>query len=259
MVSSNLMSTMKAEFVEIATKRFIASNVLPVVDRDIAEGKMTFFKPLLRPIGFNITLQACYGKEMESLEDPLWTGWDTMTTEVAAKQQMQVFIGSIFGLTTPISFKMQRLFTGSDFMQDLEHLIDYVETLENAKDVDAEKDKNVKLFSDFVDDYVNSEHAKYTKRHVQGDMITMFLAATDTTYSVISFALLAAAKYQKIQQQLHEEVVAAFGSDVDRVQLKGGGITKIPKLRAFIQLTIFQISIFLIFPCTCIGLCCCVQ
>merc|ERR1719384_1469740 len=62
----------------------------------------------------------------------------------------------------------------------------------------------------------------------------MFAAAIDTTYSALSFALLELAKDAKLQQQLHEEVVTAFGDDVEGIKLKGG-ITKIPKLRAFIH------------------------
>merc|ERR1711879_1121976 len=42
------------------------------------------------------------------------------------------------------------------------------------------------------------------------------------------------AKDTKLQQELHEEVVAASGDDVEGIKLKGG-ITKIPKLRAFIH------------------------
>merc|ERR1719362_625847 len=66
----------------------------------------------------------------------------------------------------------------------------------------------------------------------------MITAATDTTYATLSFALLLAAKYPLIQQELNEELINAFGDNVDNIQLKNGGILKISKLRAFIHETL---------------------
>ena len=66
----------------------------------------------------------------------------------------------------------------------------------------------------------------------------MFFAATDTTFSSLSFALLLAAKYPRIQEELHQEVTTAFGNDVDDIELVNQGILKIPKLRAFILETL---------------------
>jgi len=234
-ISSNLLSTMKADYVEVAMKRFVASKVFSEFDRAIAAGKAIDFKPLLRPIGFNITLQATYGKEIESLDDPLWTRWDELVRKQNKAQQTQFVVAFALGFDSALSLGLQRLLTGSDFISGFSEIFDYVEAFENAKDVDAEKDENVRLFSDFVDDYINNEQGKYSKKQLQGDMSTMFLAATDTTYSAISFALLRMARDQEMQQELHQEAVAAFGSDLDSVQLKGGAISKIPKIRAFIH------------------------
>ena len=236
MIQSNLMSTMKSEFVETATKRFISSKVFPVFDRDIADGKATEFKPLLQPMGFNIVLQASYGKELESLDGGLWAKWDTMNAEVMHNRLVTFIPIMVFGPTSKISIAFQRMLTGSDWISDRDRQIDFAETLENAKDVDVEKDEHVRLYSDFLDDYLKMENGSYTKRHLHGDMMLMFAAAIDTTYSALSFALLELAKDAELQQELHEEVVAAFGDDVEGIKLKGG-ITKIPKLRAFIQLT----------------------
>ena len=44
------MSTMKGEFVEKATTQFILSSIVPLIDRDIADGKVTELEPLLRPM-----------------------------------------------------------------------------------------------------------------------------------------------------------------------------------------------------------------
>ena len=226
---------MKGEFVENATKRFISSKVFPVLDRDIADGKATEFKPLLQPMGFNIVLQASYGKEVQSLDGGLWAKWDAMNSEIMYNSRLTIIPGMVLGFTSKIGIAVQRMLTGSDLLSDRDRVIDFAETLENAKDVDVEKDEHVRLYSDFLDDYLKMENGSYTKRHLQGDMIMMFGAAVDTTYSALSFALLELAKDAKLQQELHEEVVAAFGN-VEGIKLKGG-ITKIPKLRAFIQLT----------------------
>merc|ERR1712242_120546 len=232
-IQSNLMSTMKGEFVEKATKRFISSKVFPVLDRDIADGKATEFKPWLQPMGFNIVLQATYGKELKSLDGGLWAKWDAMNAEIMHNRRLTIIPTMVLGFFSKISIAVQRMLTGSDFTSDDNRAIDFAETWENAKDVDVEKDEHVRLYSDFLDDYLKMENGSYTKRHLHGDMIMMFTAAIDTTYAALSFALLELAKDAKLQQELHEEVVAAFG-DVEGIKLKGG-ITKIPKLRAFIH------------------------
>ena len=93
----------------------------------------------------------------------------------------------------------------------------------------------MKLFDDYVADYIeNKDGSKWTRRHLLGDMMVMFFAATDTTFSALSIALLLAAKYPDIQQELYEEITSAFGHNVDNVALRNKGISKIPKLRAFI-------------------------
>ena len=63
----------------------------------------------------------------------------------------------------------------------------------------------------------------------------MYLLLIDTTYSTLSFALLLAAKYPNIQQEIHEEIVNAFGNNLDDIELKNKGVTKLAKLRAFIH------------------------
>ena len=230
------MSTMKGEFVENATKRFISSKVFPVFDRDIADGKATEFKPLLRPMGFNVVLQATYGKELESLDDELYAKYDAIIGENARVVPIHTILLLALGSHSKISIALQRMLTGTDFAAERDRDIDFAESLEDAKDVDVEKDEHVRLYSDFVDDYVKMENGRYSKRDLQHDMLLCFAAALHTQSAALSFALLELAKNTKLQQELHEEVVAAFGDDVEGIKLKGG-ITKIPKLRAFIQLT----------------------
>ena len=231
------MSTMKAKYVEIATKQFIASAVFTEFDRDIADGKVTDLKKLLSPIGFNIVLKACFGKKLNSIDDPLWTEWDRKISANNKSAEIQIPIAFAFGFESPISLWLQRLRTNGDIISNFASMIEFVATFENAKDIEVEKDENVRLFNDFVDDYVNSEHGKYTKKHLLGDMVSMFTAAMDTTYAALSFAMLSLAGEQMLQQELHEEVINAFGNDLNRITLREGGNLKIPKLRAFVQLS----------------------
>jgi len=242
-IQSNLMSTMKGEFVEKATTQFISSKVFPLIDRDIAAGKVIDLETLLRPIGFNVVLSACFGKEIESLDGPLYVEWDKISRHFVSQKARQIvamglascFTWNFPDLDSRLSLALQRLVAGKpDFIQGLRDMVDFVEKLDAAQDVEVERDDDVKLFSDFIDEYLKMENGKYTKRHLMGDMMLMFFAAGDTTYSANAFALLTAAKRPKLQQELHEEVIQAFGDHVEGIKLKGR-LSKIPKLRAFIH------------------------
>jgi len=137
-------------------------------------------------------------------------------------------------LDSKLSIALQKLFAGVDFFTASQRKLDFVGKLESAKDVDVEKDDDVRLFRDFIDDYIKMENGKYTKKELQADMMTMINGAVDTTYTALSFALLAIGRRPKLQQELSEETVNAFGEDFESIKLKGN-ITKIPKLRAFIH------------------------
>jgi len=234
-IQSNLMSTMKGEFVERATTGFIASNVLPLIDRDIEDGKATEIKPLLMPIGFNIVLQACYGKTLQSLDDPLWKERQRMIDEqTAALPKWMLAFAISMSIESKLSIALQKWFAGMDYFTSMRRKVDFVGKLESAKDVDVEKDDDVRLFRDFIDDYIKMENGKYTKKELQEDMMAMFNAAVDTLHSTLSFALLTIGRKPRLQQELSEEMVNVFGDDFDSIKLKGN-ITKIPKLRAFIH------------------------
>merc|ERR1712130_238593 len=192
-------------------------------------------KPLLMPIGFNIVLQACYGKTLQSLDDPLWKERQRMIdeqTEALPKWMLAFAISMSFD--SKLSIALQKLFAGVDYFTSMRRKVDFVGKLESAKDVDVEKDDDVRLFRDFIDDYIKMENGKYTKKELQEDMMAMFNAAVDTLHSTLSFALLTIGRKPKLQQELSEEMVNAFGDDFESIKLKGN-ITKIPKLRAFIH------------------------
>ena len=153
----------------------------------------------------------------------MWAEWDTLKAEAQHNRKIHYRICFALGFDT-ISFTLQNLWTGSDIVQDLNRQIDVIEKFEDTQ-----------LLCDFVDEYVKMENGKYTKRQLQGDMMIMLNTPIDTTYSALTFALLEAARDPKLQQELHDEVAKAFGDDFESIKLKGG-ISKIPKLRAFIQL-----------------------
>ena len=127
-IYANLMSTMKAAYVEKATKKFIQTKVFPEFDQAANNNEIIKVKPLFRPIGFNIVLQACFGKELSSLKDPFWLTWDKKSTENAAKATVQGVVFFMLG-DGKLSTWIQKLLTGSDFMSDLDEMIDIIDGL----------------------------------------------------------------------------------------------------------------------------------
>merc|ERR1719297_156193 len=67
-IFANLMSTMKAKFVEDSTKRFIKNKVFTVFDEKNRQNEKISATELLRPLGFNIVLHACFGQELATLK-----------------------------------------------------------------------------------------------------------------------------------------------------------------------------------------------
>eukprot|EP01083_Nonionella_stella_P060529 158042_1 len=237
-IYSNLMTTMKASYVENATKQFLKTKVFPVFDANIQNNEPTTVKPLFRPIGFNIVLQACFGKVLSSLDDEYWIKYNKQATHNNRHADLQSIIILLLGLG-PISEMVQKMLTGDDFLNGFDKLIDIIDefTKNQSRDIERDQDDDgVKLFNDYVENYVNNKDgSKWTRRQLLSDMATMFFGATDATFSTLAFTLLIAAKYPSMQNEIHEEIVAAFGDHVDDIELKNLGFTKIPKLRALIH------------------------
>eukprot|EP01083_Nonionella_stella_P170634 581114_1 len=236
-IFSNLMTTMKASYVENASKLFIKTKVFPVFDANIKRNEPTTVKPLFRPLGFNIVLQACFGKVLASLDDEYWVKYNKQCMHHNKHAEVQTLITLLLGIG-PISVMVQKMLTGDDFMNGFDRRIGIIDdfTKEKSRDVSREQDDGVKLFNDYVENYVNNKDGRqWTRRQLLSDMATMFFAATDTTFSALASTLLIAAKYPLIQNEIHAEIVAAFGNNVDDIELKHQGFTKIPKLRALIH------------------------
>eukprot|EP01083_Nonionella_stella_P060528 158037_1 len=233
-IYSNLMTTMNASYVENATKQFLKTKVFPVFDADIKRNAPTTVKPLFRPIGFNMVLQACFGKVLSSLDDEYWVKYNNQSAHNNKNAELQMSIVMLLGMG-PMSAMIQKLLTGDDLMNGFGQLIDIIDdfTKNQSRDI---QDDGVKLFNDYVENYVNNKDgSKWTRRQLLSDMATMFFGATDATFSTLAFTLLIAAKYPSMQNEIHEEIVAAFGDHVDDIELKNLGFTKIPKLRALIH------------------------
>ena len=242
MIYSNLMSTMKSSYVEDKTKSFINNKVFPVFNADISNNNVTSMKQLFRPIGFNIVLQAFLGKELSSLQDEFWLTWDEAVEKLNAAQAKSFMVMFMCGGNNIVSRIASNLFVGTTFEALTEDLIDILDRFNKdisnniTSDGDVKCDDDVKLFKDYMTDYLNNEDgAKCTERDLLGDMMAICIAATDTTYSALTYSLVLACKYPHIQQELHEEVTNAYGDNLDNIQLQKGGIRKIPKLRAFIH------------------------
>eukprot|EP01084_Bolivina_argentea_P090451 162987_1 len=210
-IYSNLMTTMKASYVENATKQFLKTKVFPVFDADIKRNAPTTVKPLFRPIGFNMVLQACFGKVLSSLDDEYWVKYNKQSAHNNKNGALQISIAMLLGMG-PMSAMIQKLLTGDDLMNGFGQLIDIIDdfTKNQSRDIELEQDDGVKLFNDYVEHYVNNKDgSKWTHRQLLSDMATMFFAATDTTFSALASTLLIAAKYPSMQKEIHDEIVTA--------------------------------------------------
>jgi cytochrome P450 len=254
---ANLMSVLNSVFVENATKNFMFNHVFKSFDEKIAlNEKIVNARELFRPLGFSIVLHGCFGKELESLDDPFWIEMDAKLTKFMQDSAIWVIILILFG-SGFTGNKVQQLLgipNRDETIADLtnmmqnyalsdENMINSNSNTETDTDTNnnAKKIKQKKMFVNFVeqyskdvddddddddnksaddvdvdgDDNKDKDTQKLTVRHLYGDMMIMFLAATDSTYSAIIFCLLMAAKYPAIQEEIHRELMIVFDGDGD--------------------------------------------
>merc|ERR1719410_1393663 len=102
-IFANLMSTMKAKFVENATKKFIQNKVFTVFDEKIDKNEKIGVKELMRPLGFNIILQACFGQELKTLDDPFWVKYNDLLRKMGKNQQITGIISVLCGGQNKVS------------------------------------------------------------------------------------------------------------------------------------------------------------
>ena len=198
-IVSNLMSTMKARYVERATKSFTKNKLFPVFQESIKKNEAIQFKTIFRAIGFNIVLQACFGKELKSLDDPFWIEWNKLLTEQKEKAGLQQFFLFMFGGSTVISRLLQRIFCDGDFFDSFNGLIDALDRFSKDKsrnimteqEMKQTENEDIKLFNDYVIEYEKNKDGefKFTRRALLGDMAVMFFGSTDTTYSTLAFRI----------------------------------------------------------------------
>ena len=149
--------------------------------------------------------------------------------------ELQTLITFLFGdnAVSKAIFKLFGFESYGKVFENLEKVIEDIANDESKKIKRDEKDENLKLFNDYIKDYIENDNKYLTKRKLYGDMALMFLGSTDTTYGVLSFAMVFAAKYPVIQEELYKELINAYGN-IQGITLQKGAILKIPKLRAFI-------------------------
>eukprot|EP01084_Bolivina_argentea_P185390 319692_1 len=177
-IYSNLMSTMKASYVEDVTKEFIKTKLFPIFDLDILRNKTTNIKPLFRPIGFNIILQSCFGTELSTLNDPFWIEYDKQQTEINSKYEIIELLATLFG-NNKFGKMIQRMITGSDYYNQFEELLNIIDNYtQKMKNISTNNKYNddVKLFNDYISDYMSNNSNKFTRKHLLGDMMIMFFA-----------------------------------------------------------------------------------
>jgi len=188
---------------------------------------------LLRPLGFNIVLQACFGQELATLKDPFWIKFDKELKDSSKNAVASGLIMFACGGENKLSH-----FGVRTFAEVLNQMGSITEEFAMNRENDVERDENdkdFKSFNDYIEEYTSSSDGKYGKKQLFTDMAVMFNASTDTTYSALGFCLLMAAKYPLIQRELLDELKEAFNGNIDNITLRDGAISKIPKLRAFIH------------------------
>eukprot|EP01083_Nonionella_stella_P221304 790794_1 len=91
-IFANIMSTMKTSFVEDSTKNFITQKIFSVCDINIKNNETINMKKVFRAIGFNIVLHACFGKEINSLEDHFWKTYENKLSEIPQRQGIRLIL-----------------------------------------------------------------------------------------------------------------------------------------------------------------------
>eukprot|EP01084_Bolivina_argentea_P320138 555431_1 len=237
-IYSTILTTMnKAFYIEQCTKGFIKNKVYKEIDNQI--NKNIHLKELFIPIGFNIVLQTCFGKELKSLYgDEFFNKWLQRINKFNAMSLKKVFVLVIYILSVLISG------TGMEFI--LRWVVNktalfgqlYVmkrtltEYLNNKHVFNDDETLNKDIFDEYKQKYLE---LNYTEEQLIGDMSVMFMAASETTANTLSFCLLYLAKYANIQNELYQEINTAFDGDVDQISLQNNGALKVPKLRAFLH------------------------
>ena len=236
-VYANLMSTLKASFVEDASIAFMKNKVFPVFDQKIKNNQNIECKEYFRALGFNAINQACFGSELDSLDDPFMQNFFDQIAKLNKSRALKTILLFILGGESKVTETIFRCFGLQPFAEIFDNLQRIMEDFANddsKKLKTNDNDQNLKLFNSYIQDY-NNEDNKLSKRKLFGDMALMFAASTDTTFGALSFSMLLAAKNPSIQDEIYQELIAAFGNDVSNITLSKGGILKIPKLRAFIH------------------------
>ena len=233
-IQSNLMSTLQTTFVSNSIQKFLKNVIFHEFDKRIQNDETIYLKPLFRPIAFNVVLQAMFGKEISSLNDPFWIKWETLRQKMMTTGALQYIIRLVMGGDNKYSRFIQTTLTGSTLQSSIEELTAFIDSFAQNKDQynKSNNDSDIKLFSDYVEQYLSDKDiARFTRNDLLTDMMFILFAAIEPTYSALTFSLLLAAKYPNIQQELYNELHDVIDGEF---QFDIHGLTKIPKLRAFV-------------------------
>ena len=96
-------------------KSFIMNKLFKTLDNKISnENGIINMKKLFRPIGFNLVLQACFGKELlDTLNDPFWIEWEKLSEKSSKDVIAQVMITLLFGKNNLLSNYLRKAVSGS--------------------------------------------------------------------------------------------------------------------------------------------------
>ncbi len=221
----------RAKYIEETTKKFIQKKVFREVDASHSKNESVNLRKLFGPIGFNMVLQTCFGKELQSLyDDKLWKNW---CAALQKSRKMSVYKGVITW-----TMILLLIISGHSvaWITSIYHRNVFFPQIYAMRDVITDyiqkHDGNDEHIEKYIEKYAK---CNYSKEELFGDLAVMFSSSTETTANALCICLLYLAKYQDLQNELFDELVVAFGADINKIELKNDGILKIPKLRAFVH------------------------
>eukprot|EP01084_Bolivina_argentea_P203228 347139_1 len=111
-------------------------------------------KKVFRAIGFNIVLHACFGKEINSLQDPFWKTYENKLTEMRQRQNIRLIL---FFIPKKARKFLLTLFGMKSIEKGFDEINDIIEefAVNNKHKIPIKYDKNVKLYNDYVEDYMS--------------------------------------------------------------------------------------------------------
>ena len=196
-IYANLMTIMNSNFVENSTKKLIINKLFPIFDdkarnnSDIANAKEYF-----RQFGFNVVLNACFGKELSGFNDPFFNEFNVLNNNFLQAQTKQLQFDLTFGYDNKLwrNIICPSVF-GDHWTTSLDKLAQLIERYANDKNNAIKTDNNATIFTDFIKNYENTKeypkhkHLNISKKKLYSDMTVMIFAATGIYHLILYYII----------------------------------------------------------------------